>query len=204
MEASRIKAIAERALSIALTGVGMMTYTYQNVVGAGLIATGLIMGLWCAWSYYCEWRTKREASAALGVKAGDKEPQIKAALYTAPDPHDIWLHEAIKYAAFHAWNVSTQGGNYVEQLKALYAAIESVRQTAADGRLVIYGRQGFSGPISPVPAEHWLTHEIGPTGKFFVDEPEEVVSKPSGMGGNAGGIWRELKTSRAGVERLFS
>ncbi|MDX1486579.1 MAG: hypothetical protein R3268_00155 [Acidiferrobacterales bacterium] len=116
--------------------------------------------------------------------------------------HDVWLLDAIKYVAFGSWDVSI--GMEADHFSSVHDAEVRVIQAAVDGDLPVWGKKGFSGPLLSIPAEYWEFYGLE-WRNILADQPGELTTEQKVHGQIHGdGVRRELKTSKAVVERLFS
>ncbi|MCH8014913.1 MAG: hypothetical protein IH823_09115, partial [Candidatus Dadabacteria bacterium] len=91
-----------------------------------------------------------------------ESPPKKKETSETDDLRGIWLSEAVLYAGGLGWNPQlAEQVPTTSEINAAYKGLEMIIQAALDGDLIIYGRDGFAGPLKPIPSEYW--------GKFGVN-----------------------------------
>jgi len=147
----------------------------------------------------------RQDLAKFGARKGEIPEFLKNggdlnAVEPVPICRDVWLLDAIHYVAFKSWEV-VEWNNLGEKLRILGAAEEDVRQRARDGDLPIWGREGFSGTLNPIPPEYWEYYGLE-WGSLLKGEAEEFQTELTKHARSVG-IRRSLMTSKSKVEELW-
>ncbi|HWA68928.1 MAG TPA: hypothetical protein VG821_03725 [Rhizomicrobium sp.] len=122
---------------------------------------------------------------------------------TRPVERDAWLQDAVAFALYGHW--PTQDEKIFDQegdLDKLGTIVQAMRQSAADGRLSIWGRSHELGVLEHIEPEFWLHNQIDYLRLFG---PADGVRTEQTVGRvNEYAVYKSLMVSHVQVERQFS
>lgn len=120
--------------------------------------------------------------------------------------HDVWLLDAVHYVAGMEW------GEHFDLLDAIQTdeggssgsahiieATKHVIQWASDGSLVVWGRTGLYGPITPIENEYWRYYGFEFLSMYYED-PESLTTQHER--GPQSSVMCCLKVTKSEVEAL--
>lgn len=167
----------------------LLTQIYSDPTRFFIVIASFGFIVWLYWPQIKSLRNKSKTEKSPAPRESD-------------DLYGIWLSEAIIYAGFLDWDYETDALTRPSDITKTYEGTKKVIQVARDGKLVVYGRSGFAGPLEPIASEYW--------GKFGINALD-VLSKPPhdlttklerGAWGNYG-VKRNLRTSKRNIEELW-
>lgn len=125
-----------------------------------------------------------------------------ARLRPRPVERDVWLADALHYAAYGTWDLSKEPELTGANITAMHQASEQARQYGLDDALPIWGCDGFSGPWKRLPAEYWEFYQIDQSGLMKGEREDLQTEATRKLQSISEPVYRALMTSRAAVERL--
>lgn len=117
-------------------------------------------------------------------------------------PHNIWVLEAIYYMVYGKWGVSDLQKEKLEQLEQ---AKKDFEQSAYDGQVPVWGRQGFSSVFQKIPNNYWKDWQLSWT-DILKGDPEQLGTNPTSLGGRhyvGVSSLGALKTNKETIEKLW-
>lgn len=140
-------------------------------------------------------------------------PPLPAPAAPAPPPlvssslkYDVTLLHAIGYIVTRDWSNPEPDWMSADMsvVSELNNATQDIEQKACDGDLLVYGRTFIrkTGPLLPIPKEHWIENGIELTG-YLGSDPSSLSTSNKGIVQSAEEPFTDMHTSKTVVEELW-